>query len=130
MIGAALQKAVYAALNAEPAVAGGRIYDGVPRAVQFPYVTIGDEQVIEDGNACGDGWEVFVDVHVWSRPALESKVEVKELAGAVAARLNTEIPVEGFATVLGKLQTIRIFLDPDGKTQHAVVTARYLLDPL
>src|SRR5690606_34227972 len=67
MIGPELQKAIYDALKTVPAVAGGRVYDSVPSNAEFPYVTIGGEQTVDDGNSCEDGWEVFTDVHVWSR---------------------------------------------------------------
>ncbi len=130
MIGGALQKAIFTALTASPAVAGGRIYDQVPKGAVFPYVTIGDEQVIDDSNGCSDAWEAFADVHVWSRPATGSKIEAKDLAASIVTRLSTELPVAGFVTILGTLQTMRTFRDPDGLTEHAVLTFRYLIDPV
>ncbi|WP_353641321.1 DUF3168 domain-containing protein [Mesorhizobium sp. WSM2239] len=129
MIGSQLQKAIFAALITETAVADGRIYDRVPENPTFPYVTIGDAQVINDGNSCGDGWEVFEDVHLWSRPESGSKVEVKDLAPSVVSRLATTLAVTGFVVILAELNSSRTFRDPDGLTEHSVLTFRFLLDP-
>ena len=129
MIGAALQKAVYATLMAEPALAGGNVFDRVPKKTDaFPRITIGDEQIIDDSNSCAGSWDVAVDVHVWSRPRSGSKAEVKDIAAAAARRLATEIPVIGFVTTEGRLEGIRTFRDQDGLTEHSVVTLRYLID--
>lgn len=129
MIGSALQKAIFAKLNEVTAIAGGRIYDQVPASPTFPYITIGDEQVVDDGNACDDGWEVFPAVHVWSRPATGSKAEVKDLLASVVSRLNTALTVTGFTVVINAFESSRVLRDPDGLTEHAVVTFRYVLQP-
>jgi hypothetical protein len=130
MIGAALQKAIFAALTTSPAIAGGRVYDRVPAGPTFPYVSIGDEQVLDDGDTCSDGWEVTSDVHVWSRPAAGSKAEVKDLAAAIVPRLAvTTISVTGFRVLIAELETSRVFRDPDGITEHAVLTFRHVLSP-
>jgi hypothetical protein len=129
MIGSALQKAIFAKLNEAPALAGGNVFDQVPEGDPFPRITIGDEQVLDDGNTCDDGWEVFSDVHVWSRPVTGSKVEVKDLLAAVVARLNTALTVTGFTVVIHAIDSSRVFRDPDGKTEHAVLTFRYVLQP-
>jgi hypothetical protein len=129
MIGSALQKAIFAKLNEAPALAGGNVFDQVPEGDPFPRITIGDEQVLDDGNTSDDGWEVFSDVHVWSRPVTGSKVEVKDLLAAVVARLNTALTVTGFTVVIHAIDSSRVFRDPDGKTEHAVLTFRYVLQP-
>lgn len=130
MIGAELQRAIYAALTDSPAIADGRVYDRVPEAPVFPYVTIGDDQVLDDGNTCEGGWEVASNIHVWSRPATGSKAEVKDLAAAVVPRLAvTTLNVSGFRLVIAQLETSRVFRDPDGITEHAVLTFRHVLAP-
>ena len=129
MIGSALQKAIFAKLNEATAIAGGRIYDRVPELAAFPYITIGDEQVLDDGNTCDDGWEVFSDVHVWSRPSTGSKAEVKDLLAAVVTCLNTELTVTGFTVIIHALENSQVLRDPDGLTEHAVLTFRYVLQP-
>jgi hypothetical protein len=130
MIGSELQKAIFAALTAYPAIAGGRIYDQVTPGAAHPYVTIGDDQVLDDGNSCDDGWEVFSDIHIWSRPASGSKVEAKDLGAAIVGRiLATSLTVTGFTVVIDALESSRAFRDPDGITEHVVLTFRHVLQP-
>jgi hypothetical protein len=128
MIGAEVQKAIFSALDGA-SVASGRIYDQVPTSPIFPYITIGDEQVIDDSNTCQDGWEVFPDVHCWSRPESGSKVEVKELAASVVAAVTAITSITGFSLVSITHETTRVFRDPDGLTEHAVCSFRALIDP-
>lgn len=127
MIGDQLQKAIHAALTGA-GIAGGRIYDGVPYRAQHPYVTIGDEQIADDGTTCEDAWRAFVDIHVWSRPNNRSKVELKNLMAEIVPVLATELTIADHRTIAGELQTTRAFRDPDGLTEHGVITLRYLID--
>lgn len=137
MIGPELQKAVFAALTAAPAICDGRVYDNPPDEARrststgaaWPYATIGDDQVVDAGNSCGDGWEVFCDVHLWSRSSSLSKLEAKTLAAAIVERLTALDTVDGFVVIAATLETSRTFRDPDGITEHGVVTMRFLLDP-
>ncbi|SHF05390.1 Protein of unknown function [Kaistia soli DSM 19436] len=137
MIGAELQKAIFSALTADPALCDGRVYDNPPDDAQrlaatgaaWPYLAIGDDQVVDDGNTCSDGWEAFADIHVWSRALPRSKIEAKTLIAAVVERLSLLSTVDGFDVLVAALETSRTFRDPDGITEHGVVTMRFLLDP-
>jgi hypothetical protein len=127
-----LQVAIFGALNAASAVTafvGTRIYDHVdPNALPtFPYLTIPDDQVIDDGNTCGDASEVFVDIHIWDRGA--GAIRSKRVAEAVRDALSAEIAVAGHTTTVGAFEAARNVNDPDGITKHRVVTFRYLLQP-
>ena len=128
MIGPAAQKAIWSALTAAN-VCGGRIYDMPPREAVFPYASIGDEQVIDDSDSCQDGWEVFSDIHVWSRPVSGSKVEVKtEAAAAIAAVLGIS-SLAGFSLVAVFHETTRFLRDPDGLTEHGIITIKMTVSP-
>jgi hypothetical protein len=127
MIGPEIQKAVFDALMAFPAIADGRVYDRVPENPQFPYVAIGDEQTIDDGNACDDGWEVYPDIHVWSRAV--GHVEAKQLMAAVVPRIKAIGAVPGFDVVSVSFEGTRIFTDADGLTIHGVVTPKFIVTP-
>ncbi|WP_421912731.1 DUF3168 domain-containing protein [Mesorhizobium sp.] len=128
MIGAEMQKAIFAALNGAT-IAGGNVFDQVSASDPFPRITVGDEQVIDDSNTCQVGWEVFSDVHCWSRPASGSKVEVKTLAAQAVAAVRGITSIPGYELVSIEHQTTRVFRDPDGLTEHAVVSFRALIDP-
>ncbi|MEH6721293.1 MAG: DUF3168 domain-containing protein [Aurantimonas endophytica] len=130
MIGPELQKAIFDALKAAPALAGGRVYDRPPPPPSgaFPYITIGDDQVIDDGNSCGDSWEVFSDIHIWSRPQTQSKAEAKTLAAAIVGRLRAVSTVPGHVVTIVAMESARTFRDGDGITEHGIVTMRFVLD--
>jgi hypothetical protein len=128
MIGDGLQRALFDALKTA-GIAGGRIYDQVPPNAKFPYVTIGDEQVIDDGNTCTESWEVYPDVHVWSRPDAGSKGELKIAMKAAADAILAIASVPGLTLVSVKPETSRSFREPDGKTEHGVLTFRFIIDP-
>lgn len=126
MLGAELQLAQYAALHG----AGIATYDNPPVDAAYPYATIGDGQVLDDSTSCGAAWEAFSDVHVWSQPDSGSKIEVKTLMAQIVPLLASEsLAVSGFIVVVAQLQHSRVFRDPDGLTEHGVLTFRYLLDP-
>jgi hypothetical protein len=127
MIGAQLQAAIVSALKAPTAICGGRIYDKVPAEPVFPYITLGDEQALDDGNSCEDGWEVFSDIHIWSRS--QSFGEAKGLVASVVPRVVTTLTITGFTNVISSLESSRSFRDPDGLTSHAIVTVRHVLQP-
>jgi hypothetical protein len=129
MIGEEFQRAIYGALTAAPALVDGNVFDQVPENEPFPHITIGDEQVLDDSNTCQDGWEVHTDVHCWSRPVDGSKGEVKKLAASVVTRVIAIASVDGFSLVSLAHETTRVFRDPDGITEHAVVSFRALIDP-
>lgn len=129
MIGPEFQKAVRAALVASGAC-GGRWYDRVPASVAFPYGQIGEEQVIDDGNSCADGWEVYIDLHLWSRPSDGSKRELKDEAKTAGAAVKTIAAdaVPGLAITDIVAESFRSLDDPDGVTKHGILTIRALVD--
>ncbi|RWE75252.1 DUF3168 domain-containing protein [Mesorhizobium sp.] len=128
MIGPEFQKAQFAALHGATD-AGANVFDQVPESNPFPRITIGDEQVIDDTNTCQAAWEVFSDVHCWSRPESGSKIEVKTIAAQVVTAMLGITTIAGFTLVAINHQTTRFFRDPDGLTEHAVVSFRALIDP-
>src|SRR4051812_29865219 len=65
-----LQGAIVARLKALPAVSaliGARVYDSVPAAATFPYVTVGPMDELSDDADCIKGFSIAVDLNVWSR---------------------------------------------------------------
>jgi hypothetical protein len=127
MIGPEVQKAVFDALMQAPALAAGRVFDRVPELPDFPYVSFGSEQVLDDGNTCDDGWEVFSDIHVWSRAV--GYVEAKQLVADVVDRINTISAIGGHALISVVVEDTRMLRDPDGLTSHGIVAAKFIITP-
>lgn len=124
MIGDELQRAIYASLDTA-GVCDGRIYDSVPEKPVFPYITIGDEQVVDDSNACCDAWDLFPDVHIWSRPGRGGKVELKSLRAQVVTALLEITEVQGFSLVASSFQSARSVRDRDGITEHEIISMQF-----
>lgn len=122
-----LQAALVAALKSSGGVgAGTRVYDAVPNSPTFPYVTVGDDQVLGDDDDCGDNSEVFVRIHAWSRTV--GYPEVKAIAAAIRARIKaTAITLAGFQVVVKEYVQTQYLQDPDGLTRHAVIEMRFLI---
>lgn len=126
-----IQKAVYATLAANAGVKAligdpARVYDRVPDNFAFPYVTIGDDQIIDDSNSCADAFEVFCSVHVWSRAV--GRIEAKTIGAAVREALDSQLSITGFTVAEWRAQPARYFVEPDGLTTHGVLVFRYLID--
>lgn len=129
MIGSQLQTAIFAALTSAN-ICNGRVFDRVEGAKSFPYVTIGDEDVGDIGNDCADAWESNCAIHVWSRPKTGSKVELKNILAAIQPIVcTTSLAVEGFKISIATLESVRAYADPDGQTQHGVLSVTYSLHP-
>lgn len=124
------QKAVVSALTAAN-LCGGRIYDDAPATVTFPWIEIGDRQIIPDdstSNAGGsdDGVEDFFDIHVWSR-TYAGKKEVEDIIDSIHGALHgVALIVAGQASAIAWFQTVRVLRDPDGITRHGIVSLQVI----
>jgi len=113
-----------------PVAVGNRVYDKVPLNATYPYISLGDGQVVPDKADCIDGSEVFVQVDVWSRGI--NYEEAKTIGKAVVAALDDHedtISVEGFSVIVFELQSVQYLRDPDGLTRHGAITFRALIQP-
>ncbi|SEG59082.1 DUF3168 domain-containing protein [Bosea lathyri] len=128
----ALQGAINLKLRADVTVLANRVYDRVPTAATFPYLEIGEFQALDDGAQCLDGFEVFVPLHIWTRPGDApdpGQTEAKAIASAVHTSLHeADLTLSGAWQFLEiAWQSTRYLKDPDGHTGHAVLTFRALV---
>lgn len=134
--GYALQEAIVKALKADAGVAalvGAGVYDRVPRAtdgtpqVAFPYISLGDTQMLPELAEATDAAETVVTLHGWSRAV--GFPEVRQLAKAVIAALHdASLTLTGGVLQSLLLQSTQVLRDPDGLTSHAVLTFSALTD--
>lgn len=126
-----VQAAIVTALKAAgalPTVIGQRVYDAAPANAVFPYITLGDCQVLPDKADCIDGAELILQVDVWSRAT--GYPETKTIAKAVLAKLDDQpISVAGQDIVVFEHQSTQYLRDPDGLTRHAAITFRSFAYP-
>jgi hypothetical protein len=127
----ALQKAVYAALVADSATGAlvvDRIYDAIPRAATFPYVSLGDGTVRDWSTGTEDGTEHRLVLHAWSRE--RGKKETWSILEALKAVLHdAALVLDGHALVNLRFAFADAALDPDGITWHGVIRFRAVTEP-
>jgi len=118
-----LQGAVVARLTEYPELIeliSGRVYDRVPAAAEFPYLSLGPDQMFSDDAECITGFEVTFQIDAWSRAV--GFPEVKRIAEHVRAALTDEtIELTDNALLSIEHSQTRILRDPDGLTNHAAI---------
>lgn len=118
-----LQGAVVARLKGYAGLAQlveARIYDRVPEAASFPYVSWGPEQAIADDADCINGFDITIQIDAWS--CAVGLPEVKKIAEQVRlALIEQELSLDDNALVLLEHRQTRILPEPDGLTSHAAV---------
>lgn len=124
-----LQGRIVALLKADPELSSlieGRVYDSVPSAggqvtAKFPYVSFGPSDELSDDADCIDGFEVTMQIDVWSRAV--GFLECRRIVDAVRKALPEDgIVIADNALVTFNHRISRIFRDPDGKTSHGAMT--------
>ena len=135
----AVQDAIEAALRGSSALAaamGGRVRLYPLAQVGddlFPYLTIGEDQIVADETECSAGSEVYTTVHVWARledDVQGSRAQAKRIAGAVRSAINRDLNVIGFDLIDCRFDDTRHLTDSDMRTAHSVVTHRLMVEPL
>ncbi|TFV34556.1 DUF3168 domain-containing protein [Bradyrhizobium frederickii] len=125
-----IRAAIEAKLKATPAVAdlvGDRIFDRVPAKPEFPLVTIGNMQVIPESADGVDAAETAVTIHVWDQ--FKQADKSRKVGGAVVSALHDEeLRTDSGSAQSVLLESASYLRDPDGVTNHAVLTFGILTD--
>lgn len=136
-----LQVAVVTALKADAGVTaliGQRVYDYVPEDdVSYPFVSLGDDTVEDDGTKSFDMAEIHFTVHAWdtgdrnaASGGYRGRKRVKQILDAVAAVLHHgSLTLTGHTLVEMHLSYGEIAQEPDGLTFHGVHRYRALTQP-
>lgn len=124
----ALQKAIYARLEADEALAalaGGRIHDNVPGDVDLPYLTLGDN----DTRDWPGGTEHRLSLHVFSRGG--GRAEAKAIIGAVNAALHdAALTLEEHALVNLRFLDATTRRERDGETWRGTIRFRAVTEEI
>lgn len=122
-----LQGALVALLKADGGVGtAARVYDEPPASPTFPYVVVGDDQVIGDDVDCAQMSEVFARIHVWSRGV--GFPETKTIAAAIRTRIRgATFTLTGFTVNEVKFVQAPSLRDPDGLSRHIPLEFQFLI---
>lgn len=124
----ALQKAIRDAIDAGVPEIGGRVFDTPPLDAAYPYVTIGEGQVLDDRADCYRGSEIYLDIHVWSRAV--GFPEAKRIAGGIRDCVDdADLILDGHSLEMIRFRDQRALRDPDGVSSHIAMTFRALTQP-
>ncbi|MBN8987420.1 MAG: DUF3168 domain-containing protein [Rhizobiales bacterium] len=105
-----------------------RVYDEPPVNPIFPYITLGQCQVLPDKADCIDGVIAYPVVDIWSQQ--KGFVELKTITKAVLAMLDDQpLAIAGFTVVVFEIESVNYLRDPDGLTRHAALTFHALIQP-
>lgn len=127
-----VQQAVYSALSANAPLnallGGARIYDDVPHAAAYPYVTMGQTSSSDYGTGSNDGEEHILTLHIWS--SFGGRSEAQLIMGAIRDVLHTaHLALSGHALVNLRQQFSDVRREADGITIHGLVRYRAVTQP-
>ena len=107
------------------AIVADRIFDRPGRDVDFPYVQLGESQVLPLEAICVTGVEVFLTIHVWARDGWAGD-QVRDMCAAIYGSLHGRIFSLGAVHKLQLIehQSTRVLRDPDGITRHGMIDFR------
>lgn len=131
---AALQTALITALRGNAGVVsyvGSRIWDNARRKSdpEYPYISLGPSQELDDSAECIDGAECFQQIDIWTREG-GSQLGAKQISGVVKKALHgADLALAApFTLVLIEVEGSRVVGDPDEKIAHGIVNVRALID--
>lgn len=124
---AALQVAIVARLQACGSAADKRVYDRVPANRVFPYIALGNVQVISELIEGFSGAEVYITIDAWSQAP--GKLEMQGLGKSIIAALDdADLSGDGIVIKSCLLSDVQYVPDPDGLTSHGIFTFHILTD--
>jgi len=127
-----LRTAIHGALVADTPLAallgGEKIYDEPPRDAALPYVTLGEDVVVDGSTATEQGDEHALTLHVWSRQGGHREAHL--IAGAVLEALSeAALTLDGHYLANLRFIVADIRREADGRTDHGIVRLRALTEP-
>jgi hypothetical protein len=108
-----------------------RLYQDVPDTAVFPYITIGESQVIPDLAECIDGSEVYPVIHIWSRAS--GFAEAKKISATIwAALAMATLSLSENRCLVFERDELgdQIMRDNDGVTKHIASHYRAVMEPV
>lgn len=129
----ALQMAVFSTLQAAKglmAIMGAdHIHDAPPRSAEFPYIVFNTASILDWGHSLGEGRDVRLTIHCWSR--YQGKKEVLAMMAAIKDAIE-RVPSsnEGWHFVLIHIEQEEVRRERDHVTWHGVQNLHALMEAI
>lgn len=109
------------------AIVSDRVYDKIPNVPEFPYIRIGEAQMLPELGEFTDAAETHITIHAWTR--FKAFGSDKRL-GKIIIRLlhDGELAISDGNVQSMLLESARYLRDPDGLSSHGVLTFSLLTD--
>lgn len=119
-----IQQAIFTQLDGNISAS---VVDDASKKQRYPYCVIGDDSYIEFDTDTTIGRDGIISVHIWDNYNGYSRI--KQLFGEIDGILNrANFAVTGYDLINCVFDSSDVFLEPDGKTRHGVLTYRILID--
>ncbi|MFB6517440.1 DUF3168 domain-containing protein [Streptomyces sp. NPDC056401] len=128
---APVQQAVYGQLTGDPALMAliTGVYDYVPEAVTFDYVTIGEATEIPDNRHGAFGRQTTLTLHVWTR--YRGHARGQRIAARIVELLDHQaLTVAGLHHVATRFEFAQTLTDPEppGDIRHTPMRFRIITE--
>ena len=118
-----VQTAIFTQLSGLPTA----VYDSPPTSAAYPYIVIGNDTSIPFDTDDTVGRDFIVNIHIWDN--YNGYKRIKEIFGQIDDILNRgNFAVPNHDLIDCIFDSSDFFFDSDGKTRHAVVSYRLLID--
>jgi|SRR5690606_17449793 len=127
----AVQTALFNALstNLDIALLVSGVFDSVPDATGYPYITIGEAIHNEWDTDNTIGHQVSVTVHTWSRA--RGRAQTKAIQGEIYNALHrAHLTHPDYRFVGTDFEDSQTMMDADGLTRHGIQTFRIYIDKI
>ncbi|ALK10123.1 DUF3168 domain-containing protein [Blastochloris viridis] len=127
-----LRAAIFAALSQDAALAamlgGAKIYDEPPKALDYPFVTLGEAEMRDASTMTEPGEETTLTLNVYSRQG--GHREAHAMVGAVMeALVDAPLALAGHHLANLRIATAEVRRDGDGRTYRGRIRIRAVTEP-
>lgn len=121
-----------AALRASSALAVAmdgkvRLYTEVPENAPLPYIVVGQHEIDDLSDGCGEAHSIVSTVQWWAADlgATKGSIVVRRMGVAIIAALNVELSIAGHATVLVAMEEREAYATDPDQSSRGRVAFRY-----
>ena len=103
------------------------VHDRIPKDSQFPYASFGPSTYIPLDASCIVAGEYTIQIDVWSRAVGSGECyDICDKIKRLIHYAKPDLPISALAVM--RVTSLRQFNDPDGLTEHGVITVEAIIE--